>query len=80
MVSYKDDKESNDEESDDDKTQEGDISSMQPLEDDEEEIKQGKRIKILTRNKLLTGLPISIVQIKVRNNSNKLKNGTRQIV
>ena len=31
-------------------------------------------IKILTLNKLLTRLPILLVQIKAGNNSNKLKN------
>ena len=35
-----------------------DAPPMAPLENDEEEIKQLKEVKILTRNKLLTRLPI----------------------
>ena len=37
---------------------------MPPLEGDEEEVKEGKRLKILTPNKLLIRLPISFSQIK----------------
>ena len=44
------------------------------LEGDEEEVKEGKRLKILTPNKLLTRLPLLLAQIKVGNNSDKLKN------
>ena len=46
---------------------------MPPLEDNEEEQKEGKRLKILTSNKLLTRLSIMLAQIKARNNSYKLK-------
>ena len=46
---------------------------MTPLEDNEEEQKEGKRLKILTSNKLLTRLSIMLAQIKARNNSYKLK-------
>ena len=48
-----------------------DISDMPPLESDEEEVKEGKGLKILTPNKLLTRLPISLVQVKAGNNSYK---------
>ena len=37
---------------------------MPPLEGDEEEVKEGKWLKILTPNKLLTRLPILFSQIK----------------
>ena len=37
---------------------------MPLLEGDEEEVKEGKRLKILTPNKLLIRLPISFSQIK----------------
>ena len=37
---------------------------MSLLEGDEEEVKEGKRLKILTPNKLLIRLPISFSQIK----------------
>ena len=52
---------------------------MPPLEGDEE-VKEGKGLKILTPNKLLTRLPILLAQIKARNNSYKLKNEIRQIL
>ena len=48
-------------------------------EGDEEEVKEGKGLKILTPNKLLTRLPILLAQIKAGNNSYKLKNKIRQI-
>ena len=43
------------------------------LESDAEEVKEGKGIKILTSKKLLTRLPVLLVQIKAGNNSHKLK-------
>ena len=63
----------------DDSTVKGDIlkidnlSSMPLLEDDKEQEKEGKGIKILTQNKLLTRLPALLLQIKVENNSHKVK-------
>ena len=53
---------------------------MPPLDGDEEELKEGKRLKILTSNKSLTRLPILLAQIKAGNNSYKLKNEIRQIL
>ena len=50
---------------------------MPPLEGDEE-VKEGKGLKILTPNKLLTRLPILLAQIKPGNNSYKLKNEIRK--
>ena len=41
---------------------------MPPLEDDEEEIKDGKGLTTLTPNKLLTKLQILLAQNKARNN------------
>ena len=55
-----------------------DLSDMPPLGGDEEEIKERKRLKILTPNQLLTRLSILLVQIKAGNNSYKLKNEIRQ--
>ena len=52
---------------------------MPPLEDNEEEQKEGKRLKILTLNKLLTRLSIMLAQIKARNNSYKLKKNNKNI-
>ena len=53
---------------------------MPPLEGDEEKVKEGKGLKILTPNKLLTKLPILLAQIKAGDNSNKLRNKIRQIL
>ena len=50
---------------------------MQLLKGDEEEVIEGKGLKILTPKKLLTILPILSVQIKAGNNSYKLKNEIR---
>ena len=44
-----------------------------PLEGNEEEVKEGKRLKVLAPNKLLTRLPILLAKIKTGNNSYKLK-------
>ena len=44
---------------------------MPPLESDEEEVKEGKGLQILTPNKLLTRLTILLTQIKAGNNSCK---------
>ena len=57
-----------------------DIPPLPPLEgDEEEEVKEGKGIKILTPNKLLAKLPILLAQVKARNISCKLKNKIREI-
>ena len=53
---------------------------MPLLEGDEKELKEGKGLKILTPNKLLTRLPILLVQIKAGNNLYKLKKEIRQIL
>ena len=53
---------------------------MPPRESAEEELKELKRLKIVTPNKLLTRVPILLAQIKTGTNSNKLKREMRQIV
>ena len=58
----------------------GNLSSIPPIEADEEEAKEGREIKILAPRKLLTRPPILLARIKAGNNSYKLKNGIRQIV
>ena len=55
-------------------------SDMPPLEGDKEEVKEGKGLKILTPNKLLTRLAILLAQIKAENNSCKLKYEIRKIL
>ena len=52
---------------------------MLPLEGDQEEVKEGKELKILAPNKLLSRLPILLAQVKA-GNSYKLKNEIRQIL
>ena len=41
---------------------------------------QGSGLKILTPNQMLSRLPISLAQLKARNNSEKLKNEIRQLL
>ena len=55
------------------------LSDIPPREVDEE-VKEEKGLKIVTPNKLLTRLRISLAQKKIGNNSNKLKNEIRQIL
>ena len=43
-------------------------------------MKEGKGLKFLTPNKLLTRLPILLTQLKDGNNLNKLKNEIREIL
>ena len=62
-----------------DKEESADLSDIPRLEGDEE-VKEGKGLKILTPNKLLTRLLVVLAQIKPGNNSYKLKNEIRQIL
>ena len=41
---------------------------------------EGKRLKILSKQQMLSRLPILLAQIQAGNNSKKLKNKTRQIL
>ena len=41
---------------------------------------QGQGLKILTPDQMLSSLPISLAQLKVVNNSQKLKNEIRQLL
>ena len=75
-----DKEESTDKEESVDKRESIDLSDIPSIEGDEEELREGKRIKVLTRSKLLTRLPILLAQIKAGNNSNKLKTEIRQIL
>ena len=42
--------------------------------------KEGKGLKILSKQQMLSRLPILLAQIQAGNNSEKLKNETRQIL
>ena len=41
---------------------------------------EGKGLKILTPNQMLSRLPITLAQLKAGNNSEKLENGIRQLL
>ena len=41
---------------------------------------EGKGLKILTLDQMISRLPISLAQLKAGNNSEKLKNGIRQLL
>ena len=45
-----------------------------------EQKQEGKGLKILTPNQMLSRLPISLAQLKAGNNSEKLKNEIRQLL
>ena len=45
-----------------------------------EKVKKGKRLKLLTPNKLLTTLPVLLALIKAGSHSNILKKKNRQIL
>ena len=45
-----------------------------------EQNQQGKGLKILTPNQMLSRLPITLAQSKARNNAEKLKNEMRQLL
>ena len=55
------------------------LSSMSPLPGDEEDVREGKVLKILTPNKLLNRLSVLLALIKAGNNSCKLKTEIRHI-
>ena len=57
-----------------------DITDTPPLEGDEEGVKEGEGLEILTPNKFLSRLPILLAQIKAGNNSYKLKNEVRLVL
>ena len=45
-----------------------------------EQIRWGQGLKILTPKQMLSRLPVYLAQLKAGNNSNKLKNETRQLL
>ena len=53
---------------------------MPPLESEEEAEKKGHGLKILTPKQMIIRLPILLAQLKVENNSQKLKNEIRQLL
>ena len=61
-----------------------DTTDMLKLESEEsveqKRNQQGKGLKILTLNQMVSRLPISLVQLNAGNNSEKLKNEIRQLL
>ena len=61
-----------------------DTTNMPDLESEksaaERRNQQGRGLKILTSNQMLSRLPISLAQLKGGNNSGKLKNEIRQLL
>ena len=55
-----------------------DTTDMPDLESEESADQKWQRLKILTPNQMLSRLPISLSQLKAKNNSKKLKNEIRQ--
>ena len=69
-----------DEKTDEETDEEMDATIMPELESEESAVErrnQGKGLKILTPNQMLSRLPISLAQLKAENNSEKLKNEIR---
>ena len=70
-------------ETDEDTDEEIDTTIMPELESEESAVErrnQGKGLKILTPNQMLSRLPITLAQLKAGNNSEKLKNEIRQLL
>ena len=60
-----------------------DISNIPDLESEESTEKgnqEGQILKIITPNQIISRLPISLAQLKVRNNAEKLKKEIRQLL
>ena len=56
------------------------IDIVEHILESNNKIQSGQGLKILTLNQILSRLPISLAQLKVGNNSEKLKNEIRQIL
>ena len=54
------------------------LNTVKLTESDFSNDTEGKGLKILTPNQMLSRLPISLAQLKAENNSEKLKNEIRQ--
>ena len=57
-----------------------DMPELETEESIEQKNQQGKELKILTSQQMLSRLPISLAQLKAGNNSQKLKNKIRQLL
>ena len=57
-----------------------DIVDLYNLKSGSDTSKKGEGLKVLTNKQMLNRFPILLAQIQAGNNSNKLKNETRQIL
>ena len=57
-----------------------DIVDLYNLKSGSDTSKKGEGLKVLTNKQMLNRLPILLAEIQAGNNSNKLKNETRQIL
>ena len=53
---------------------------MSELESEESTAEQGQGVKILSKQQMITRLPVLLAQFKAGNNSQKLKNEIRQLL
>ena len=56
------------------------VNIVEKILDFDNQNQKGQRLKMLTPNQMLSRLPIALAQLKVGNNSEKLKNEVRQLL
>ena len=56
------------------------VNIVEKILDFDNQNQKGQRLKMLTPNQMLSRLPITLAQLKVVNNSEKLKNEVRQLL
>ena len=56
------------------------VNIVEKILDFDKQNQKGQRLKMLTPNQMLSRLPITLAQLKVGNNSEKLKNEVRQLL
>ena len=56
------------------------VNIVEKILDFDNQNQKGQRLKMLTPKQMLSRLPITLAQLKVGNNSEKLKNEVRQLL
>ena len=56
------------------------VNIVEKILDFDNQNQKGQRLKMLTPNQMLSRLPTTLAQLKVGNNSEKLKNEVRQLL
>ena len=69
-----------DDEVDDETDEQPDTTDMPELENEESTAQQGQGVKILSKQQMITRLPVLLAQLQAGNNLQKLKNETRQLL